>query len=397
MTVPSPHAARLWSRRACLHCLGAGALGWSSWGQAATDEAPPSPLPARFVRPALDTDEGGLWSLMDREETRLRRSPFLVRDTALNDYLYRLVCQLGGEHCSDVRVYVVRTPLFNASMAPNGMLQIWSGLLLRVENEAQLCAVLGHELAHYLERHSIERLRDARGRTAFGQFIGLFGAIGAIAQLGVLASLFAFSREHETRADRLGMSLLQRAGYDGREAARVWDNLMLEVKAGGNEDPARRSPMLATHPAMETRRDDLLRLAGERGGEVREQPYADMIAAQRAGWLQDELRRGQHAETLVLCERLLRRSPDDAQARFTRALALQQRNAPEDLAAALTDLQHLTAQADAPAQAHRALGLLHRQQGHSQLARESLQRFLELAPDAPDAALIRSHLELLTP
>lgn len=395
MTPPSAGSARLWSRRTCLHCLGAGALGWSLGAQGAEPAEPA--LPTRFVRPALDTDEGGLWAIMDREETRLRRSPFLVRDQRLTDYLYQLVCSLGGEHCADVRVYVVRTPLFNASMAPNGMLQVWSGLLLRLENEAQLCAVLGHELAHYLERHSLERLRDVRGRSAFGQFIGLFGAVGALAQLGVLASMFAFSRDHETRADRLGTSLLQRAGYDAREAASVWANLMAEVKAGGHEDPARRNPMMATHPAMETRRDDLLQLAGGRGGETREQAYAGMIAAHRASWLQDELRRGQYAETLALCDRLLQRQPDDLQARFTRALARQQRNQPDDATAALDDLQQVTAHADAPPQAHRALGLLHRQQGQSGPARQALQRFLELAPDAPDAALIRSHLEQLTP
>lgn len=395
MTSAHGDSARLWSRRSCLHCLGAGALGWGFEALASEPNGPA--LPTRFTRPAIETDEGGLWAIMDREETRLRRSPFLVRDQALNDYLYQLVCKLGGEHCADVRVYVVRTPLFNASMAPNGMLQVWTGLLLRVENEAQLGAVLGHELAHYLERHSIERLRDVRGRAAFGQFIGLFGAIGAIAQLGMLASMFAFSREHETRADRLSMQLLQRAGYDGREAARVWDNLMAEVKAGGYEDPAKRNPMVATHPAMETRRDELTSLAGLRGGETGEQAFAQIIAGQRGGWLQDELRRGQHAETLNLCDRLLSRRPDDLQALFTRALARQQRNGPEDAAAALTDLQQLVARADAPPQAHRALGLLHRQQGQNGLAREALQRFLDLAPDAPDAALIRSHLEQLTP
>lgn len=395
MTPLEVEGSRLLSRRACVYCLGAGALGWALPGGAT--EAAELPLPARFTRPAIETDEGGLWALMDREETRLRRSPFLVRDQALNDYLYQLVCKLGGEHCADVRVYVVRTPLFNASMAPNGMLQVWSGLLLRVENEAQLGAVLGHELAHYLERHSIERLRDVRGRAAFGQFIGLFGAIGAIAQMGMLASMFAFSREHETRADRLSMQLLQRAGYDGREAARVWDNLMAEVKAGGYEDPAKRNPMVATHPAMETRRDELVSLAGLRGGETGEQAFVNVIASQRGGWLQDELRRGQHAETLSLCDRLLARRPDDMQARFTRALARQQRNGPDDASAALSDLQQLVAQADAPPQAHRALGLLHRQQGQNGPAREALQRFLELAPDAPDAALIRSHLEQLTP
>ena len=92
--------------------------------------------PPRFVRPALDTDEGGLWALMDREEKRLRRSPFRIGDAVLHDYLQGIACRLGAEHCPDIRVYALRTPWFNASMAPNGMMQVWSGLLLRVDNEA---------------------------------------------------------------------------------------------------------------------------------------------------------------------------------------------------------------------------------------------------------------------
>ena len=88
--------------------------------------------PPRFTRPEVATDEGGLWAMMDREETRMRRSPFLIRDANLRDYLQGIACKLAGEHCPDVRVYPVRTPFFNASMAPNGMMQVWSGLLLRV-------------------------------------------------------------------------------------------------------------------------------------------------------------------------------------------------------------------------------------------------------------------------
>jgi predicted Zn-dependent protease len=83
---------------------------------------------------------------MDREETRLRRSPFAIRDPALREYVQGIACKLAGEHCPDVRVHLLSTPLFNASMAPNGMMQVWTGLMLRMENEAQP-AILGHGLA----------------------------------------------------------------------------------------------------------------------------------------------------------------------------------------------------------------------------------------------------------
>jgi beta-barrel assembly-enhancing protease len=152
--------------------------------------------PPRHAKPELASDEGGLWAMMDREESKLRRSSFVVRDNAWRDYLSALACKLAGEHCADMRVYTVRTPLFNASMAPNGMMQVWTGLLLRMENEAQLASVIGHEIGHYLQRHSLERLRDARAKSAFATLMAPFGLVGLVGQMGAIASLLAFSREH---------------------------------------------------------------------------------------------------------------------------------------------------------------------------------------------------------
>src|SRR6185436_15359250 len=162
--------------------LGCGCSAFSALAQTAVT---PWSSPQRFVRPLDDSEEGGLWALMDREEARLKR----------------IACRLAGDHCPDMRVYLVRTPVFNASMAPNGMMQVWSGLLLRTSNEAQLAAVLGHEIGHYMARHTLERLRDVKQRAAFGQFLGIafaaarIGSVGSLAQLGVMASLFSYGRD----------------------------------------------------------------------------------------------------------------------------------------------------------------------------------------------------------
>ena len=99
-------------------------------------------------RPALASDEAGLWMYMEDMERRLATSGRVINDPALNDYIRDVLCRLAPAYCSDIRFYVVRTPHFNASMAPNGFMQIWSGLILRAQNEAQLAYILGHELAH---------------------------------------------------------------------------------------------------------------------------------------------------------------------------------------------------------------------------------------------------------
>jgi len=385
---------RHWLRAGCAHCLAA-------WGVAARGQAPasvptngaPWSAPERFARPDLATDEGGLWAMMDREEIRLRRSPFLIRDPVLKAYLQDLACRLAGAHCPDVRVYPMRTALFNASMAPNGMLQVWSGLLLRVENEAQLAAVIGHEMGHYLQRHTVERLRDVRSRSAFATFLSAFGVAGLVGQMATLASMFAFSRDQEREADAIGLVLMRDAGYDPREASKIWDNLRAEVAAAPNADIARANPMFATHPASDERSATLARLAeSSTGGKLGAAEYAAALEGVRLALLEDELKRGQYAQTVVLMDRLVSLQPDGSELFYCRGEARRLRAKDGDLDAALADLQRAAELGREPPAVHRSLGFIHRAREQTPEATAAFKRYLELAPGAPDASLIRSYL-----
>ncbi|MGV3570862.1 MAG: M48 family metalloprotease [Ramlibacter sp.] len=382
-------------RSVCRHCVGMTALAGLP---VLAQELAGGALPPRFVRPAADTDEGGLWGMMDREETRLRRSPLTIRDARLQAYLQGLVARLAPSHSPDIRVHAVRVPMFNAMMAPNGMMMVWSGLLLRAENEAQLAAVIGHELAHYLERHSVEQLRAAKDRAVVSSVVGMVGGLGTtIGQIGLLANAFAFSREHESRADRLGVRLMQQAGYDGREAANVWDNLLAEMKVTGGAKAGRHGDMFETHPTTAGRRDELLALAGNRGGDAGADRLRQAIAPLRLGWIQDEVKRGQYEESLVLFDRMLQRQPADAEVLYGRAEVFRLRDEGGDAARALADLQQAVAAPGAPAEAHRSLGLLHRQRKDTAAAVQAFEQYLALAPEAPDAGLVRSYLTEMKP
>lgn len=359
-------------------------------------EASTFKVPPRFARPAADTDEGGLWGLMDREESRLKRSPATIKDKALQDYLTGLVCKLTDGHCPDIRVHAVRNPQFNALMAPNGMMLVWSGLLLRAENEAQVVAILGHELGHYLERHQVEQLRAAKDHAILAQMVGLVGGVGGvIGSLGIQASMFAFSRDHETRADRMGMRLMQQAGYDGREAAVVWDNLLSELKVTGGKDAGKNGDLFSTHPTTAGRRDELLALAGGRSGATNDENFRKAIAPLRFGWIQDEIKRGQYEESLILFDRMIGRDTQDAEARFARGEVYRLRDDGGDAERALADLQAASGMAKAPAEAFRSLGLLHKQRNDKASAVEAFETYLAKAPQAPDAAMVRSYVEEL--
>ena len=378
---------RRWLQWGCAHCAllgGANALAQTDWT-----------LPPRHTRPDLASDEGGLWALMDREETRLRRSSFVIREPVLRNYLSNLACKLAGEHCPDVRVYAVRTPLFNASMAPNGMMQVWTGLLLRVENEAQLAGVLGHEIGHYLQRHSVERLRDAQSRSAFMALLAPFGVVGLVGQLGALAGMAAYSREHEREADRIGLALMSTAGHDPREAAKVWVNIRAELSAGPAGDPAKRSVMFATHPGIEERQGQLEQMADGKSGSLGESEYQAIVEPMLWDLLEDELKRAQYDESVVLLDRHCNKRPQRGDLRWFRGEARRLRAQGDDSERAVADFNAALLLDKPPAQAHRSLGFMYRQQGRKDDAIAAFTRYLEALPAAPDAGLVQSYLSEL--
>jgi predicted Zn-dependent protease len=396
---------RRWLAHGCAVCAGwqvlapAAAQPGARPEPAGADDIAPLPAwarPPRLQRPGPEGDEGGLWALLERHETRVRRSPLRLRDAALESWLGGIAARLAGDHAADLRVYPLRVPHFNASMAPNGMMQLWSGLLLRVENEAQLAAVLGHEIGHYLQRHSLQRLRDARSRTAFGHLFGLFGLAGAVGQVATLAGAYAFSREQEREADRIGLQLMRDAGWDPGEAATVWTHLIEEM-AVAQAGQAAPNPLLATHPAPPERRRALARWAGSTTGELGEARLQAVLAPLRGMLLDDELRRGRPDETLALTNRLLLRAPHDALLLHARGEAHRQRGRADDAERALEDFLAALGIGGEPAQTHRSLGLLLQARGEAGPARAALARYLELAPDAPDAAMVARAIGDLQP
>ncbi len=389
-------------RRFALACAGCAAFALAAgWGLAQERWRPPP----RLARPDPGTDEGGWWAQMDREEQRLRASGFLIRDKSLNAYVSGIACKLAGAHCPDLRVYLVRTPLFNAMMAPNGMMQIWSGLLLRMTNEAQLAAVIGHEMGHYFARHSIDMIRNAKSLTAFGHYLGL--ALGAVrssnaghianaADIAMIAGFLSYSRDNEREADRIGLELMAQAGYAPLEASRVWEQLLEELRAGpdGGDEFWRVSILFATHPPARERSATLAGLAGSAAGFTGEAEYRRALAARRPEFLADELRRRRFGETRVLFDRLLKAVPDDGEVQYALGEAYRMRDGVTDAQSALEAYRKAAAMHGAPPELYRSMGLLERQLGQHAEARVSFERYLALKPNAHDAELIRRYVRV---
>lgn len=354
-------------------------------------------------RPSMASDEGGLWDMMNRYEAELRNSRFLVRDPELNRYVKEVTARLAGDYSPDVRVYLTRTPYFNASMAPNGMMQVWTGLLLRVQNEAQLAAILGHELGHYLRRHSIQRWRDMRAKADFAAFLGMglalagAGAANSAVQLILVASIFAYSREHEREADTMGLELMADAGYDPSEASKVWQNLIQELSAREQKTP--RDVVFASHPAPEERLGTLRDQAVERKQKnllaayaTFEDRYGEQLRSPRRWMLRDEVRLRQFGPSLALLDQLLQGHPHDAEVLFAKGEVHRLRNEGEDVTQALQNYERAIATNHAPAEAHRSMGFIYQRRRDYPNARQAFERYLQLQPDADDRDAIRSYI-----
>lgn len=153
-------------------------------------------------------------------------------------------------------VTVIKSDEVNAWCMPGGKIAVYTGLIDKLQaTDAELAAVIGHEIAHALREHSRERASEqvTSGLLLQGAVLLAGGGQASLdmAQLAYQVTVgLPHSRLHETEADRIGVELAARAGYDPRGAISVWQKM---AKLGGAGQPE----FLSTHPSAETRMQDL--------------------------------------------------------------------------------------------------------------------------------------------
>jgi hypothetical protein len=342
-----------------------------------------------------DELERGLWMQMDESERDLKVSATVIKDEALNDYVRDVLCKVAPDSgCQNVRIYVVRTPYFNASMAPNGVMQVWSGLLLRMENEAQLAAVLGHEYAHFQNRHSLQLFRQAKEKSNTASWLAFTG-IGLLFSFGLIGSFFKFSRDMESEADALGLEYMARAGYDTREAAIVWERLRAEMDATADERQTKsrkdkNGGMFATHPPTKERVEELIAAAqanpGVPGATGRERFRAELDHVWQQ-FFDDQLKMNDFGASDFLITNLGTHGWSSGLL-FARGELYRREGEPERLQQAVDFYSEAIVQGDCPPESWRGRGLALIKLGRAEEGRSDLREYLQQAPDAGDYAMI---------
>ena len=149
----------------------------------------------------------------------------------------------------------------NAFCLPGGKVAVYTGIFPIAKDEDGLAVVIGHEVAHALARHGAERMSTGMALQAAGTAVAIAaGTQGAATQQAVMAAYglgaqvgvaLPFSRSQESEADRIGLILMSKAGYNPEAAIGLWQRM--EQNSGGKGPPE----WLSTHPAEATRQQDI--------------------------------------------------------------------------------------------------------------------------------------------
>lgn len=157
-------------------------------------------------------------------------------------------------------VHVLNSDEVNAWCMPGGKIAVYSGMINKLKlTDAELAAVIGHEMAHALREHSREQVSQQVAADVGLSVLSALTGSAATADLGGKLTEVMFtlpnSRTHETEADRMGVELAARAGYDPRAAVTLWQKM--GSLSAGNAPPE----FLSTHPSAASRTADLTRIA----------------------------------------------------------------------------------------------------------------------------------------
>ncbi len=196
------------------------------------------------------------------EFQKMRTSLPISNDAATRSYVncvaYAIVSELEEPYASKLwDVELFEKDEINAFAMPGGKIGVFTGIFKAAENQDQLAAVLGHEVAHVTQKHSLERVN--REMTTQIGVVGAAAAMGGgratydLVSMGAQIGLsLPYGRGQESEADVVGLMYMADAGFDPRESVKLWKNMQRENELAPPE-------WFSTHPSSDHRIDDLIR------------------------------------------------------------------------------------------------------------------------------------------
>ncbi len=349
-------------------------------------------------------DERRIWDRSMEEQARLDRSGHLYEDSDLHAYVNLVADKLlPGQVRSQgvsIEVKILKNPLLNAFAYPNGVLYVHTGILVKMENEAQLAALLGHEMSHTIHRHAFESYRTAQNTravlTAAQIAAAPFGTYGIVAYtvgaLGATAAVSGYSQGRESEADGSGLELMVAAGYDPREALRLFEHLKADLEEQHVEEPF----FFGTHPRLQERIDSTRRLLERSYPGVRgfkgTNDFNQHISALLLVNAEADVVVGRFTSGRKCIEKYIALHPERPEGHVALGELYRQRGEADDAQKALAAYAAaVRCDPDHPA-AYKGIGLICYRQHRWERARKAFTTYLQLHPGAEDAAYIKRYL-----
>ncbi len=207
----------------------------------------------QIITPAEEQQIGREYMRNVRQALKLRDDP-LIEDY-LQNLAERLVSQVDGYE-QPIHLFLVDDPSINAFAGPGGYIGIHTGLITASEKEGELVSVLAHELAHVVQRHLLRSVEQGQNMelTTLAALVAaiVIGSQSPQAGQAVLSGTLAgsvqqqlnYSRQHEQEADRIGIAMMSRAGYDPHDMVSFFEKLQSSNRYAG----LYAVEMLQTHP-----------------------------------------------------------------------------------------------------------------------------------------------------
>ncbi|HYV17985.1 MAG TPA: M48 family metallopeptidase [Verrucomicrobiae bacterium] len=393
--------------------------------------------------PVRDSEKPLMKSVTEYEDLFVRRNA-RYPESAVGALVTSIGNALAPKPVDDYihyRFHVLRDPDVNAFALPDGQVYVQAGLIAMLENEAQLAAVMAHEVNHTAGHHVILRYRSVRSKSVAGMVFGPF-TLG-LSDIFVGLSVSGYSRELEDEADSHGLSLMLEAGWDPRQMARTFELM----QADPDVETPHRATAWSSHPQLPARVESararaatLLPEGPTTALKVNGDEYREIVRPLSCAVALGLIDEDQPRTACVLARRLVAEAPANPATRFVLAESLRglgalsevapaeqttqtdkkqnvkergrltraEREAallatPEGVAEKKRNLEtacdeyHRALELDGSmAEASRGLGLAEHGLGNNEAAGRALVAYLRARPDATDRPIVLKQLEQIT-
>lgn len=363
-------------------------------------------LPSALADDLPDLGESAQTVMTPQDEQRIAEaimkevssSDEILNDIEVVDYLqtlgYRLAAQ-GPDNRQRFIFFVVKDSTINAFAMPGGVIGVHTGLILSSTSESELASVLAHEIGHVVQRHLArmvaQQQRDAWkswAAMAFGLLAAranpqLAGASMQAASAGAIQRQLDYTRDHEREADRVGLNILDKAGFDTRAMPNFFEQLQRGTRFYEGGAPS----FLRTHPLTTERIADVK-------NRVDQLPYRQVADSPEFHFVRAKIRAGQGSpgQAVAWFDSTLKekRYVDEASQHYGLALALMRAN---EVGRARDEVHWLQANAPRHAMLETLAAHVEAASGNRQEAETRFRQALRVYPD--HRGLIYGYAELL--